>query len=207
MAAMMLLTLGSLALLGGADSVVPTQCSAAGGDEERSCAEVPRAGSAMIQTASASASAGAPLQGRVATLEAEMTSLEGRLSALQDSLGVSGGAAAAVAEVQVDKKEPYAKYALLLRSKSDSAALKDDIASLESRAAELKSKILTLENQVSGNAFAVKFSLLSEGGDKGAHKGTSLESRVEALEEETSQFRTRVTSLEQTVVGLQLKAE
>lgn len=104
---------------------------------------------------------------------------------------------------------PYARYALLLRSigKADSATLKEDVASLESRAAAVKSQIMTLENQVSGNGI----SLLSDDDVvvdvQGAKKGTSLESRVNALEDETSDMRTRVTSLEQTIVGLQLKAK
>merc|ERR1740127_365457 len=162
----------------------------------------------MLQTASASGSSQAPLQGRVVTLEAEMTSLEERTTALEDSLGAGGGGAAPAAELQMDKKkEPFAHYALLLkRANTDSAALNEDIASLETRAAAVKSKILTLENQVSGNAFAVKMALLSEG-VQGARKGSSLESRFEALEDETVDLRTRVTSLEQTVVGLQVKAQ
>lgn len=207
---MTLLVFTSVAMLATAEHAVPSQCGAYG-NEDRSCAEVPRSGSALLQTSSASVTA--PLVGRVLTLEAETTSLESRVSALQDSLGVTGGADLGggegdAATLQMHRKEPYARYALLLRSiaKSDTSTLKEDVASLETRAAAVKSSILTLENQVSGNAFTAKYSLLANT-VKGAQKGTSLESRVEALEEETSEFRTKVTSLEQTVVGLQLKAQ
>jgi uncharacterized protein YceH (UPF0502 family) len=234
---MMALILSSLALLATAGNSVPLQC--ADSNDEHSCvagmegAPSASTGSAMIQTAgekgatvtahvAEDVSAGAPLKGRVATLEAEMNSLDARVTALQDSLGYSGGAggggAGEVAEVQVDNKKEvsYAKYVSLLRSTYDLAALKDDVATLEGRAADLKSKILALENQVSGNAFAMKFSLLSgnaQGAKAAAAKAgqadqeSSLSSRIEALEEETEEFRTRVTSLEQTVVGLQVKAE
>jgi uncharacterized protein YceH (UPF0502 family) len=206
MVAQIMLTLSAVILTVVAGSA-PAQCD----DDVQSCAMFgsPRAGDAMIQTASASAQA--PLQGRVATLQAEVTSVEERVAALQESVGAGGGGAAAV---QVDQKDPYAKYAKLLQSGYDSKALSDDVAQLETQVSEVESSILALETQVSGNAFNMKFesSLLSGGAQKVASTGsqepsTSLSSRVVALEEEVKNCRTRVSSLEQTVVGLQVSAK
>jgi uncharacterized protein YceH (UPF0502 family) len=179
-------------------------------------------GATVTASVAKDASETAPLQGRVSTLEAEMNSLDTRVGALQEALGysgsaVAGGGEAGVAEVQVDTKQEisYAKYTQLLHSFQDLSALKDDVATLEGRAAGLKSSVLALENQVSGNAFEVKDASLLSKGVKGAAiakegaktSESSLKSRVEALEDETEGMRTRVTSLEQMVVGLQVKAE
>jgi uncharacterized protein YceH (UPF0502 family) len=196
-----------LAVIGNAS---PAQCDS----DMQSCIsrDAPQVGDAMIQTVATQA----PLQGRVTTLQAEVTSLQERVGALTESVGLSL-IFNYVSTAQVEKKDPYARYSKLLQSTQDTQALTDDVAELETTVAEIESNLLQLENQVAGNAFTMKFgsssgaALLSAGSKREASKGgqdpsTSLSTRVVALEEEVSNCRTRVSSLEQTVVGLQVKS-
>lgn len=123
----------------------------------------------------------------------------------------------------------FSDYSVLLRSKNDLGSLKLSVSDLEKKMGTVKSDIQLLENQVSGNAFAA-VSLLAEDADIAddgdeadepdeageaeelvapsllaidAHKedGSSLESRTVALEREVAEARSRVTSIEQVVVG------
>merc|ERR1712083_443349 len=96
----------------------------------------------------------------------------------------------------------YADYAKALRLHEDLASLTSTTTELEAKMSAIHSDIQTLHNQVSGNAFEAP-SLLSTQTAKADSKGagSSLQSRVVALEHEVEQARTQVTSIEQTVVG------
>merc|ERR1719436_1504292 len=134
---------------------------------------------------------------------AEVVSLQARVEAITATVGVEAAALqkkkgdTSSDKKVLDKAALYARYKELLHTKKyEEGALKDDVATLEADCAALKSNILMLENQVQGA------SLLAEG----TNEPTSLKSRVEAVEKDVADFRTRVTSLEQVVAGLQTKA-
>jgi uncharacterized protein YceH (UPF0502 family) len=162
----------------------------------------------MLQAQSAVAGAGsdAPLKGRITTAMAEVESLQGRVDVIMTEVGVNG---AGLEAMQKDIETLYktkvlgkaallARYKELLHSKkTDEASLKEDVATLEANCAELKINILMLENQVQGASLI----------DKGSDSPTSLSSRVEAVEKEIADYRTRVTSLEQVVAGLQTQTK
>jgi cell division septum initiation protein DivIVA len=156
---------------------------------------------------SGAASAGdAPLKGRVTTALAEVASLQERVDALMQDVGVGAvalqkeTATAPATNTVLDKTALYARYKELLHTKKyEEGAIKDDVATLENDCADLKSKILMLENQVQGGT-----SLLAKVSEDPT---TSLSSRVEAVETDIADFRTRVSSLEQVVAGLQTKAK
>merc|ERR1712194_794649 len=94
----------------------------------------------------------------------------------------------------------YADYSALLRSKTDAESLKETVGDLETRMGKVKSDVQMLGNQVSGNAFSAE-SWLATGVQVQKVSGSSLESRTVALEGEVADARTRVTSIEQVVVG------
>merc|ERR1719401_2540260 len=99
----------------------------------------------MLQMAADKKTAGEqPLEGRVATLDAELTSLANRVSILMSTIGLSGGAAL------LDKAGTYERYTALLKNKHDATAIQDDVADLEARADDVKDKISQVENEVSG---------------------------------------------------------
>jgi len=168
----------------------------------------PRAGGSFIQVADVPAASAAqssasltktgapPLKGRVVTLEAEEVSLENRVSILMETVGMTAEAAALL-----EKGEPYTRYMSLLHSQGE-GSLKEAVGELETKVVALNSKILSLENQVAGNAFTAP-SLLEKASKKTGQSGdgASLTSRIVALEEEVAKARSRVTSLEQTVSG------
>jgi chromosome segregation ATPase len=133
---------------------------------------------------------------------AEVQSLKSRVDTILQEVGISAEAAAAFHEDKtyvLDTAQLMARYKELLHTKKyEENALKEDVATLEATCAELKSSILMLENQVQGGP-----SLLAKGSDS----PTSLASRVEAVEKDVADFRTRVTSLEQVVAGLQTETK
>merc|ERR1719351_250339 len=118
----------------------------------------------------------APLKGRVLTLHAEVDSLTLRVKALEDIVGGDDTAAA------TPKPEVGGTMAI-------------DVAELEATEASLESRLQALENKV------VKGALLQTGAQEAAVKriASSIEKRVESLEEEVSDLRTRTTVLEQKV--------
>lgn len=161
----------------------------------------------MIQAGASASSQAAPLKGRLVTLEAEVAGLEGRIGALKTEVGATAGAAAeAPALLEKDNIEErtalFADYASLLRDHSDLGSLASTTSDLEAKMATVRSDIQQLHNQVSGNAFSAP-SLLSTYATKVASQseGSSLESRIVALEHEVGNARTQVTSIEQVVVG------
>merc|ERR1712190_460896 len=117
-------------------------------------------------------------------------------------MGAAGGAAAAGL---TQSSSLYAEYAKLLRSKSSEDDLQSTVAELEKKVHAVESEIQTLTNQVQGNAFSatslaeIEAETVKKMSDLST--GVSLETRVEALEKAVSQDRTKVTDLEQTVVG------
>merc|ERR1712039_610462 len=152
----------------------------------------------------------APLKGRLVTLEAEVAGLEGRINTMKAEVGATAGGGAEVAPTLLEKEKKehnsalFGDYLALLRSGSDLASLTATISDLEGKMATVKSDIQFLENQVKGNAFAFAAqSLLETKNDKTSSglKGSSLESRTVALEDEVANARTRVTAIEQAVVG------
>merc|ERR1712039_208285 len=118
-------------------------------------------------------------------------------------MGIEPAAEALLQEGNVKKQAAlFADYAGMLRSKSDATTLKATVSELEGKMAKLKSNIQQLQNQVRGNG-SQSSSLLAIGAAKAgvAPRGSSLESRTEALENDVSTARTDVTSIEQVVVG------
>mmetsp|Transcript_102010 Transcript_102010/g.207397 ORF Transcript_102010/g.207397 Transcript_102010/m.207397 type:complete len:230 (-) Transcript_102010:143-832(-) len=199
---------------------------------EQSCLSVdgPRSGGAMLQTASekegvsssATRAKGAPLKGRLDTLEKEMGLLQDRTSALESEVmgteGAGEGPLPAIDEAappapeeavlaSVDKKraQPHHfhkraqhDYVGLAQEAADvkkAGTLKDRVAALEAAMAALKSKVSTLENQVAGKNLAGGLALL----EKAA--GSALKSRIVSLEEEADMMMARVSALEHTVRG------
>jgi hypothetical protein len=72
-------------------------------------------------------------------------------------------------------------------------------ANLEADVAALKSRLSTLENQVSGNAFSgLRAALLQA---EAQHANPSLKSRIVTLEEGVDSCRTRISTLEHTIMG------
>merc|ERR1712039_97367 len=124
-------------------------------------------------------------------------------------LAVGGAAAAATAPAEVpaltQSSSLFAEYAKLLRSKSSEDDLQSTVAELETKVHTVESEIQTLTNQVQGNAFSaaslaeIEAETVKKMSDLST--GVSLETRVEALEKAVSKDRTKVTDLEQTVVG------
>merc|ERR1711920_1130495 len=94
----------------------------------------------------------------------------------------------------------YQDYAKFIRSKG--ADLEGTLSTLETKMHTVESNIQTLENQVKGNLFSTA-SLLEADAVKevSRHDGVSIETRTAALEKEVSSARTKVATLEQTVVG------
>merc|ERR1712232_1017013 len=140
----------------------------------------------------------APLKGRLATLDAEVTSLNNRVDVIAAEVGNgAGGEAPALFGTATLQKE-YANYEALLHSKSDTSALVDTVEDLEKRTADLDSRILQLENKVDST-------LTADGANTASlltvkARGASLQERTIELEGRVSSMRARVTSLEQTVV-------
>lgn len=147
-----------------------------------------RSGSAMLQTA---AKKDDNLEGRAATLSAEIESLTNRVSIIMSTVGLAG------AELLDKGKKPYEKYAALLHSKYDDAALKEVVTDLEGKATALKGNIKALENEVSGTQFDA--ALLATAIHKVGSAGDSLTSRMFALEEVVGSCRSRVQALEEKV--------
>jgi len=190
-------------------------CSSA---DDCGSAEGPRAAGALLQSQSSTKAvqlhAQAPLQGRITTAVAEVASLQDRVEGIMTVVGVSaeevvaamqqgGDKAGANVTKKIDTSALYARYKELLhKQKEDESALKDDIAALEADCSALSSNILLLENQVqSGSSLLAK-----KGAESITGSPTSLSSRVEDIEANIEDYRTRVTSLEQVVVGLQMKS-
>merc|ERR1711948_50301 len=143
-------------------------------------------------------------KGRLTTLEAEVAGLESRIGVLQTQVGTSplAGGATAGAEVAglVESKSFYEDYAKFIRSKG--ADLEATLSTLETKMHTVESNIQTLENQVKGNLFSAPSLLEVEAAKEvNRHEGVSIETRTAALEKAVSLARTRVTTLEQTVVG------
>merc|ERR1712113_144139 len=94
----------------------------------------------------------------------------------------------------------YEDYAKLIRSKGDN--LEATLNELETKLHTVEGDVQTLENQVKGNLFAAPSLLEAQTAKEvSRHQGVSLETRTAALEHAVSLGRTRVTILEQTVVG------
>jgi uncharacterized protein YceH (UPF0502 family) len=129
---------------------------------------------------------------------AEVGSLKGRVDTLIHEVGVphaalhKKGTAGAGKRVVLDKPALLARYKELLRTRTYAdAALKEDVTTLQAECADLRTKILMLDNQVEGGA--VLFASY-------AYSPTSLSSQVEAVEKDVTDFRSRVSSLEQALV-------
>merc|ERR1712151_423611 len=153
----------------------------------------------MIQSNSGMPSWKPPIKGRLVTLEAEVAGLESRIEVLKKEVGANPLAGdGAGGEAALLERKAYADYAKLIRSKGDD--LMSTVAELETKMHAVESDIQELENHVKGNLFSAP-SLLSIASEKEDGVGVSLESRTTALEHAVSVARTRVTSLEQTVVG------
>merc|ERR1712176_671643 len=108
-----------------------------------------------------------------------------------------GSTAAAGGDAALLETKLYSSYAKLLRSKGED--LESTIAELETKMHAVERDIQTLENQVSGGLWSP--SLLEVSSEHLRDNGVSLETRTSALEHSVTLSRTRVTSLEQTVVG------
>mmetsp|Transcript_102012 Transcript_102012/g.207404 ORF Transcript_102012/g.207404 Transcript_102012/m.207404 type:complete len:233 (-) Transcript_102012:143-841(-) len=202
---------------------------------EQSCLSVdgPRSGGAMLQTASekegvsssATRAKGAPLKGRLDTLEKEMGMLQDRTAQLElEVMGTEGAGEgpmlpaideaavlppapeeAALASVDKRRAQPHRfhkraqhDYVALAQGAADverEGSLKERVAALEAAMAALKSKVSTLENQVAGKNLAGGLALL----EKAA--GSALKSRIVSLEEEADMMMARVSALEHTVRG------
>lgn len=102
----------------------------------------------------------------------------------------SGSVEAALSELSSERQEDVS----LLQDEDTLSSLKSKVAAAEKDMANIKSQISTLENQVSGSAFASQASLLDLG-------GSSLKSRIVSLEDDEDACRTRVTALEHIVLG------
>jgi len=166
-----------------------------------SCAagEGAQMGAAMLQQVSdkdvttKANSKDAPLEGRAATLAAEIESLTNRVSILMTTVGLAEGTAL------LDKtKKPYEKYASLLRTKYDDAALKEVVTDLEAKSAALKGNIKQLENMVFGTQFDTAV-LLAAKIHRHSVSEDSLSNRIMALEEVVGSMRNRVAELEERV--------
>ena len=124
-------------------------------------------------------------------------------------VGATAGAAPAVEspallEQQVIEKDValFRDYTILLRAHSDLGSLASTTSELEAKMATVQSDIQTLHNQVAGNAFSAPSLLETEATKVGSQSaGSSLESRIVALEHEVENARSQVTSIEQVVVG------
>jgi uncharacterized protein YceH (UPF0502 family) len=157
---------------------------------------------------------GAPMSGRLDTLEKEIASLTDRMSALEGDVGVSGGAevggdagVALMAKKQRrdDEDSDESDGASLLAYAGENAAdtankksgsIKDRITTAEGQVAALKSKLQVLQNQVMGGA-----SLIQTAGSSGEGRDSNLIERLEGLEAEVSKLRTGVSNLEHEVSG------
>jgi hypothetical protein len=155
----------------------------------------------MFQAAAAMSSpaslAEAPLQSRVITAMAEVSSLKGRVDTLILEVGVPHAArhkkdtAGAAKRVVLDKPALYARYKELLLTKTYAdASLKEDVTTLLAECADLRTKILMLNNQLQGGA--VLFASY-------AYSPASLSSQMEAVENNVAYFRSLVSSLEQAL--------
>merc|ERR1712203_1134170 len=120
--------------------------------------------------------------GRLATLEAEVAGLEGRVGVLKTEVGAaSSGSAtevsAALLERGAEEKSGslFADYAKLLASKTTVDSLKATTEELESKVATLLSNIEMLENQVAGNAFSAPSMLAMDAKTRSQAEGSSLE--------------------------------
>mmetsp|Transcript_72988 Transcript_72988/g.156302 ORF Transcript_72988/g.156302 Transcript_72988/m.156302 type:complete len:196 (-) Transcript_72988:142-729(-) len=188
------------ALVGAMVVMAVDSAASCGGGKSTCAAEAgARPGGALLQTSSekgqeVAAHNQAPLKGRIVTLEAEVASLFTRVEILTDSVGKSL-LQGAPKEAALLGEKPFERYASLLHSKSSDVILTQAVEELEMKVAKLKDDIQTLENSVAGNAFSAP-SLMDV-----KAKGASLSVRVVALEDEVAKDRSRVTALEQTVVG------
>jgi len=165
------------------------------GPDNEACPATAASGSAMLQTGAdkRTTSAGGSIEGRVATLDAELTSLENRVGILMSIVGLQGGAAL------LSKAGSYDRYKALLKNKYDEAAIVDVVSDLETQADDVKSKITSVEDEVSGSQIV---SLL----DKAKEANDSLTNRVTALEEVVSSIKDRTKAMEAKVTGMASKA-
>jgi uncharacterized protein YlxW (UPF0749 family) len=179
--------MGAVALLGAAAS--------SEGSSFACPADAAAAGSAMLQTAAGSlrAGGGAPsIEGRVATLDAELTSIANRVSIVMSTVGLQGAAALLANSGNLEH------YKALMEHKADAKAVQDDVADLETRANDVKTKITEVENEVSGSQIGgagllEKLKVTSHGA------GDSLSSRVTSLEEVVVSLKDRTKMMEEAV--------
>jgi len=171
-------------------AVAETPCGTDG-----SCPATAASGSVMLQTGAdkRAISEGSSIEGRVATLDAELTSLENRIGILMSTVGLQGGAAL------LAKAGTYDRYKALLKNTYDDAAIVDVVSDLEAKADQVKSDITAVEDEVSGNQLV---SFLG----KAKVADDSLTNRVTSLEEVVSSIKDRTTAMEAKVTGMGSKA-
>merc|ERR1711948_171419 len=116
-------------------------------------------------------------------------------------MGAAAGASVPAAEIPALLEEGeskrngawYEEYAKTLRVHEDLGSLSSTTSELEGKMATVKSDIQTLQNQVAGNAFSASSLLETKAEDQGSKTtGSSLSSRVVALEHEVQTARTQV---------------
>jgi predicted nucleic acid-binding Zn-ribbon protein len=143
----------------------------------------------------------ADLSGRVATLDAELTSLTNRVGILMSTVGLEAAAAF------LAKAGTYERYTAILKGKHDATTIKDDVDALETEAQDVKTKITQVENSVAGTQIGgsllekSQIKLSSREGDE-----WSLTSRVSSLEEVVLSLQDRAKAMELQVAGSASKA-
>jgi hypothetical protein len=193
---MSLAPLAAIALLLGA-ALLGSAAAAAGSvacPSDEACPAA--AGSAMLQTGAekrGSQNQSPSIEGRVATIDAELASLENRVSIMMSTVGIQGAALMAKSDGR------YQRYKDLLRNKYDAQALVDVVQDLEAKADNVKASLTDVENMVSGSNLA----LVEK---KTKQTPNSLTNRVTALEEVVSSLKDRATSMEEKITGMASKA-
>lgn len=177
-------------------------------------------------SATRAASKGAPLKGRLETLEKEVASLKSRTATLEtDVMGSESSAEgplpaidevaapaapeeAVLASVDKKKAQPHHGHKKSRPDTEAYVALAQGAADIE-KADSLKDRVAALEAEMA--ALKSKVSMLEnqvagkdfDGGLSLLEKatGSALRSRIVSLEEEVDMMRSRVSSLEHTVEG------
>jgi hypothetical protein len=148
------------------------------------------AGSAMLQTGLNKGPLA--IEGRVATLDAELASLDNRVTIMMSTVGLQTAALMAKSEGRYDR------YKALLKNKYDEQAIVDVVHDLEVKADNVKAHLTELEKAVSGSNLALIQKL--------EVKDISVTNRVIALEEVVSSLKDRARFMEEKITGMASKA-
>jgi hypothetical protein len=148
------------------------------------------AGSAMLQTGLNKGPLA--IEGRVATLDAELASLDNRVTIMMSTVGLQTAALMAKSEGRYDR------YKALLKNKYDEQAIVDVVHDLEVKADNVKAHLTELEKAVSGSNLALIQKL--------EVKDISVTNRVMSLEEVVSSLKDRARFMEEKITGMASKA-